>query len=184
MARVGAEVKEEDAFLHSHTVLDTFERMNSDSAAAKGIAFYYSFVPFGRSGDYPGAEPAGCLVSEKHSYLSQHRQTDRVAQREDSRDFWFWSSGMATTGRGERRERQAEEARRFHGEGINGEDAVGGSSRITPLNRWPRWESSRPGWWSLHSGHHGVPAFGSRRVADLLCTGSYIRGHSRSAADC
>jgi hypothetical protein len=56
MSRVGAEVKEEDAFLHSHTVLETFERMNSDSAAAKGIAFYYSFVPFGKSGDYPGSD--------------------------------------------------------------------------------------------------------------------------------
>src|SRR5215468_6283434 len=54
---------------------------------------------------------------------------------------------MATTGRGERRERQAEEARRFHGAEINDEDAVGGSSLVTFLDRWPRWEPSRPGWW-------------------------------------
>jgi hypothetical protein len=56
MASMGAEVKEEDAFLHSHSVLETFEHMNSDSASAKGIAFYYSFVPYGKRGDYPGSD--------------------------------------------------------------------------------------------------------------------------------
>ena len=56
MASTGAEVKEEDAFLHSHRVLETFERMNSDAASAKGIAFYYSFVPYGKPGDYPGSD--------------------------------------------------------------------------------------------------------------------------------
>lgn len=56
MARMGDEVKEEDAFLHSHTVLETFEHMNSDSASAKGIAFYYSFVPYGKPGDYAGSD--------------------------------------------------------------------------------------------------------------------------------
>jgi hypothetical protein len=52
----GTQVKEQDDFLHSHTVLETFEYMNSDAMAAKGIADYYACVPFGDPGDYAGSD--------------------------------------------------------------------------------------------------------------------------------
>src|SRR5208283_1508541 len=46
-ASVGAMVKEQDDFLQSHTVLEMFEYMNSDAMAAKDVAFYYAYVPYG-----------------------------------------------------------------------------------------------------------------------------------------
>ena len=52
----GAEVKALDDFLHSHTVLETFEYMNSDTAAAKGVATYYACVPIGDPEDYAGPD--------------------------------------------------------------------------------------------------------------------------------
>jgi len=55
-ANWGAEVKELDEFLHSHTVLETFDYMNSDAAAAKGVASYYACVPIGDPEDYAGPD--------------------------------------------------------------------------------------------------------------------------------
>lgn len=55
-ATMGTVVKEQDDFLHSHSVLETFEYMNADAMAAKGVAFYYAFVPYGEPGDYAGSD--------------------------------------------------------------------------------------------------------------------------------
>ncbi|MGO8986943.1 MAG: DUF5694 domain-containing protein [Terriglobales bacterium] len=55
-ASMGTLVKEQDEFLRSHTVLETFEYMNSDSRVAKDVAFYYAFVPYGEPGDYAGSD--------------------------------------------------------------------------------------------------------------------------------
>jgi hypothetical protein len=75
-ASQAAQVKNDEDFLRSHTVLETLEYMNSDSAAAKGIASYYAYVPLRRSFRLCGAGPVGCLVSEKYSHLPQYRQAD------------------------------------------------------------------------------------------------------------
>jgi hypothetical protein len=56
MATFGAEVKQEQDFLLSHTVLEMLEYLNSDSLAAKDVAQYYAVVPFGESGDYAGPD--------------------------------------------------------------------------------------------------------------------------------
>jgi hypothetical protein len=50
------QVAEENDFLQSHTVLEMFEYMNSDSMAAHGIASYYAFVPYGDPYDYAGPD--------------------------------------------------------------------------------------------------------------------------------
>jgi hypothetical protein len=50
------QVAEENDFLQSHTVLEMFEYLNSDSMAAKGIATYYTFVPYGDPYDYAGPD--------------------------------------------------------------------------------------------------------------------------------
>jgi uncharacterized protein DUF5694 len=50
------QVAEENDFLQSHTVLEMFEYMNSDSMAAHGIATYYAFVPYGDPYDYAGPD--------------------------------------------------------------------------------------------------------------------------------
>ncbi len=55
-AATGVEVKEEGNFLHSHTVLEMFEYLNSDAMSAKGIATYYAFVPYGDPSDYAGPD--------------------------------------------------------------------------------------------------------------------------------
>ena len=55
-ATMGTLVKEQDDFLRSHTVLETLQYMNSDSMAAKGVAFYYAMVPYGEPGDYAGPD--------------------------------------------------------------------------------------------------------------------------------
>jgi hypothetical protein len=50
------QTKEMESYLRSHTVLEMFEHLNSDSEAAKGIAFYYALVPFGDRFDYAGPD--------------------------------------------------------------------------------------------------------------------------------
>ncbi len=55
-ASIGKQVKEQDDFLHSHTVLQMLEYMNSDAMAAKGIASYFADVRYGDSGDYAGPD--------------------------------------------------------------------------------------------------------------------------------
>ncbi len=52
----GMMVKEQGDFLQSHTVLETLEYMNSDSRAAKDMAFYYATVPYGDPLDYAGPD--------------------------------------------------------------------------------------------------------------------------------
>ena len=47
-------VKQQDEFLRSHTVLEMLEYMNSDAMAAKEIALYFAYVPYGEPGDYAG----------------------------------------------------------------------------------------------------------------------------------
>ena len=56
MATLGAEVKQEQDFLQSHTVLEMLEYLNSDSIVARDVAQYYAVVPFGESGDYAGPD--------------------------------------------------------------------------------------------------------------------------------
>lgn len=50
------QVKDEESFLRSHTVLENLEHCNSDSEVAKGVAFYYALVPFGDRFDYAGPD--------------------------------------------------------------------------------------------------------------------------------
>jgi len=52
----GNVVKEQDQFLRSHTVLEMLEYMNSDALAAKEIALYFTYVPYGEPGDYAGPD--------------------------------------------------------------------------------------------------------------------------------
>jgi hypothetical protein len=56
MAKFGDEVKEQDAFLKSHTVLEALESMNSDEHAAHDVGIYFEIAPLGESGDYAGPD--------------------------------------------------------------------------------------------------------------------------------
>ena len=55
-AKGGAEVKAEGDFLQSHTLLQMFEYLNSDSKVAEDVAWYYALVPYGEPGDYAGPD--------------------------------------------------------------------------------------------------------------------------------
>jgi uncharacterized protein DUF5694 len=60
MGEVGAMVKAQDAYLASHTVLETLLYMNFDAKVAEDVGFYYLDASFGEPGDWAGAD----LVSD------------------------------------------------------------------------------------------------------------------------
>lgn len=55
-AAESAQTKQEGDFLASHTVLEMLEYMNSDAMAARGVAGYYAYVPYGDPYDYAGPD--------------------------------------------------------------------------------------------------------------------------------
>ena len=57
---IGTMVKAQDAYLGSHTVLETLLYMNSDDKVAEDVGYYYREAGFGEPGDWAGAD----LVSE------------------------------------------------------------------------------------------------------------------------
>ena len=60
MGEVGAMVKAQNAYLASHTVLETLLYMNSDDKVAEDVGFYYREAQFGEPWDWAGAD----LVSD------------------------------------------------------------------------------------------------------------------------
>ena len=52
----GEQVSEENNFLLTHTILEMFDYMNSDSMVAADVATYYAFVPYGDPDDYAGPD--------------------------------------------------------------------------------------------------------------------------------
>jgi len=60
MDEVGRKVKAQNAYLLSHTVLETLLDMNSDSNVAEDVGFYYRQAQFGERWDWAGAD----LVSD------------------------------------------------------------------------------------------------------------------------
>jgi Family of unknown function (DUF5694) len=55
-AAIEKRVREQDDYLHSHSVLETLALMNSDAAVARDVASYLEFVPFGDPDDYAGPD--------------------------------------------------------------------------------------------------------------------------------
>jgi hypothetical protein len=100
-ASVAVQVEQQGDFLRSHTLLETLEYMNSDSAAAAGVAGYYAFVPFGDPYDYAGPD----LVAR---WFERNIRIYRNAERPGSRDIWRRPPRVVTTERRERPERPAE----------------------------------------------------------------------------
>ena len=60
MDEIGGMVKAQNAYLASHTVLETLLYMNSDDKVAEDVGFYYRQAHFGEPGDWAGAD----LVSD------------------------------------------------------------------------------------------------------------------------
>jgi len=55
-AEIGAMVKAQDAYLASHTVLETLLYMNADEKVAQDMGFYYRQAHLGEPGDWAGAD--------------------------------------------------------------------------------------------------------------------------------
>ena len=53
---IGAMVKAQDAYLASHTILETLLYMNADAKVAEDVGFYYRQVHFGEAWDWAGAD--------------------------------------------------------------------------------------------------------------------------------
>lgn len=49
-------VEDQDAFLKSHTILQTLEYMNSDERSKHGMELYFATIPFGEPGDEAAAD--------------------------------------------------------------------------------------------------------------------------------
>ena len=55
-SEIGEMVKQQDAYLHSHSVLETLLYMNDDKKAAQDVGFYYREALLGEPGDYAGPD--------------------------------------------------------------------------------------------------------------------------------
>lgn len=56
LAEVGEMVKAQDAYLASHTILETLLYMNADAKVAQDLGFYYRQAAFGEPYDWAGAD--------------------------------------------------------------------------------------------------------------------------------
>ena len=56
MAEIGEMVKQQDAYLHSHSVLETLLYMNDDKRVAQDVGFYFREARLGEPGDYAGPD--------------------------------------------------------------------------------------------------------------------------------
>jgi hypothetical protein len=56
MSEIGEMVKEQDAYLHSHSILETLLYMNDDKKVAQDVGFYFREARLGEPGDYAGPD--------------------------------------------------------------------------------------------------------------------------------
>ncbi len=56
MSEIGEMVKQQDAYLHSHSVLETLLFMNEDKKIAQDVGFYLREAHLGEPGDYAGPD--------------------------------------------------------------------------------------------------------------------------------
>lgn len=56
MSEIGEMVKQQDAYLRSHSVLETLLHMNDDEKVAQDVGFYYRESRLGDPGDYAGPD--------------------------------------------------------------------------------------------------------------------------------
>ena len=56
MGEVGTMVKAQDAYLASHSILETLLFMNADAKVAEDVGYYYREAHLGEPGDWAGAD--------------------------------------------------------------------------------------------------------------------------------
>jgi hypothetical protein len=56
MAEIGKQVKAQNEFMLSHSVLEMLQNMNSDAMAKQGVATYFDYMPYGEPYEYAGPD--------------------------------------------------------------------------------------------------------------------------------
>lgn len=90
MAEVGSAVKENNAYLASHTVLESLLRMNSDAKVAQDVGFYYRQAEFGEPWDWAGAD---LLADWFRRNLRIYTNIARLAESPDERILVIYGAG-------------------------------------------------------------------------------------------
>jgi hypothetical protein len=90
MAGWGVIVKEQDAFLRTHTVLQTLEYMNADAKATRDMGLYFTFVGYGDANDYAGAD---LLASWYQRNIRIYQNIVRLIDSPDERILVIYGAG-------------------------------------------------------------------------------------------
>jgi uncharacterized protein DUF5694 len=89
-ARTAVRVKAQDAFLRSHTVLETLQYMNSDSTVTRDVAEYFAMVPFGEPWEYAGPD---LLASWYQRNIRIYRNIVALAESPSDRILVIYGAG-------------------------------------------------------------------------------------------
>lgn len=90
MDEVGATVKAQDAYLASHTILETLLYMNADAKADQDVGFYFRQAEFGEPYDWAGAD----LVSDWfRRNMRIYTNIVRLAESSNERILVIYGSG-------------------------------------------------------------------------------------------
>lgn len=90
MGEIGARVKALDAYLASHTVLETLLYLSSDDSVAQEVGFYYRLARFGEPGEWAGAD----LVADWfRRNIRIYANVLRLADAPDERVLVLFGSG-------------------------------------------------------------------------------------------
>ncbi len=89
-SEIGEMVKQSDAYLHSHTVLETLIYMNDDENVAKDVGFYYREAHLGEPGDYAGPD---LLTSWYQRNIRIYNNILNIIKSQDERVLVIYGAG-------------------------------------------------------------------------------------------
>ncbi len=89
-SEIGEMVKQWDAYLHSHTVLETLLFMNDDTNVAQDVGFYYREAHLGEPGDYAGPD---LLVSWYQRNIRIYNNITTIVESPNERVLVIYGAG-------------------------------------------------------------------------------------------
>ena len=90
MSEIGTMVKQQDAYLHSHTIVETMVYMNADKKAAEDVGFYYRQAHYGEPGDYAGPD---LLASWYQRNIRIYNNITNIIDSPDERILVIYGAG-------------------------------------------------------------------------------------------
>ena len=113
MDEIGDMVKAQNAYLASHTVLETLLYMNADDKVAEDVGFYYRAGALRRARRLGRRRPGRRLVPAQHAHLQQRRAARRLPERARAGDLRGRTPGLAAARLRQRPHPPPAQARRF-----------------------------------------------------------------------